>query len=120
MSTKASVAFVIAATLSLASIASAQTAPPVEYIRGMYAQIVKVTVYPKMAKLRGQEGKVGCLVKLDGKGGVVDSSVENSSGTTALDDAALDAIKNAAPFQPPPGGDAGATVHLVLNFSLNS
>jgi protein TonB len=90
-------------------------APP-EYIKTVHDSVARVTVYPKMAKLHGQEGKVSCLVKIAATGALIDSSVDASSGTSALDQAALEAIKRAAPFPPPPNGDA--TLKFSLTFAL--
>jgi protein TonB len=95
----------------------AQAAASPEYVKTVHDSVARATVYPKMAKLRGQEGKVSCLVKIAATGALIDGSVDASSGTTALDQAALDAIKRAAPFPPPPNGDA--TLKFSLTFALS-
>jgi len=113
------VSLVVSAGLLVPAVLLAETAPPADYIRAVHERVAKVTVYPKMAKLRGQEGKVGCVVKISPTGDLLDESVEKSSGTAALDEAALDAVKKAAPFPPPPGADAnGAALHFTLSFAL--
>ena len=66
--------------------------------------------------MREQEGTVALAVKIDGTGATADASVEISSGNTTLDNAAIEAAKNAAPFPAPPGGDT--LVHLKIAFSL--
>ncbi len=93
MKTKARIAFVSAAILGAATLLApsplkAQATPPADYVKAVYAKVAQATVYPKMAKLRGQEGKVGCIVKISPTGELVDGSVESSSGTPALDEAA--------------------------------
>jgi protein TonB len=123
MKTKARIAFVSAAILGAAtflapSALKAQANPPPEYVKAIYEKVAQATVYPKMAKLHGQQGKVGCIVNIGPNGDLIDQSVEISSGTASLDAAAIDAIKRSAPYQAPPGGGKGATLHLTLNFAL--
>jgi protein TonB len=86
------------------------------YSEAVRAQITKNVTYPRMAKMREQEGTVGYLVKIDGAGAVADASVETPSGVASLDSATLDAIKASAPFPAPPGG--GATVHGNVAYKL--
>lgn len=51
--------------------------------------------YPKMAIERGLEGEVKLEISLDKDGNVTDVSVLESSGSTALDEAAINAAKRA-------------------------
>ena len=95
--------------------ALAADAPP-DYASKVFAQITKNVVYPRLAKMREQEGEVGYLVKIDGGGAVADVSVEASSGNASLDNATLDAVKNAAPFPAPPGGPVD--VHGKVAYRL--
>lgn len=87
------------------------------YSEAVRALITKNVTYPRMAKMREQEGVVGYLVKIDGAGAVSDASVETPSGVASLDSATLDAIKASAPFPAPPGG-GGATVHGNVAYKL--
>ena len=87
------------------------------YSETVRVQISKNVTYPRMAKMREQEGTVGYLVKIDSSGGVADATVETPSGVSSLDTATLDAIKASAPFPAPPGG--GATVHGNFAYKLN-
>ena len=103
------------AIATVASTALAQEAPA-DYVSKVNEMIHKAVVYPRLAKMREQEGTVGFTVKIDGAGAVADAAVEATSGNTTLDTAALDAAKNAAPFPAPPGG--AALVHLKVAFAL--
>lgn len=105
-------------TLALATVAGtalAQEAPP-DYISTINDMIHKAVVYPRLAKMREQEGTVGFTVKIDGAGAVADTAVEATSGNATLDNAAIEAAKNAAPYPAPPGG--AALVHLKVAFAL--
>ena len=107
--------FLALALAAAAGPALAQDAPP-DYVNTIDGLIHKAVVYPRLAKMREQEGTVAVAVKIDGAGSVADATVETSSGNTTLDNAAIEAAKNAAPFPAPPGG--GALVHLKVAFSL--
>ncbi|GGF23368.1 hypothetical protein GCM10011611_31830 [Aliidongia dinghuensis] len=101
--------------VSVAGTAVAAVEAPADYVGKVNEMIHKSVIYPRLAKMREQEGTVALAVKIDGTG-AADPSVETSSGNTALDNAAIDAAKNAAPFPAPPGGDT--LVHLKIAFSL--
>jgi TonB family protein len=106
--------------LALAALVLAATpsrADDAAYTDSVRASIAKNVTYPRMAKMREQQGTVGYLVKIDASGAVADSSVETPSGVPSLDSATLDAIKAAAPFPAPPGGSA--LVHGNVNYKLN-
>jgi TonB family protein len=104
--------------LALAAIAVAAPAlaDDAAYSESVRVQISKNVTYPRMAKVREQEGTVGYQVKIDGTGGVADASVEAPSGVSSLDSATIDAVKASAPFPAPPGG--GATVHGNVAYKL--
>ena len=103
-------------SLALATAAVAAVEAPAEYVGKVDAMIHKAVVYPRLAKMREQEGTVALAVKIDGTGAATDATVETSSGNTTLDNAALEAAKAAAPFPAPPGGDT--LVHLKIAFTL--
>jgi TonB family protein len=102
--------------LSAVALATPTFADDVAYDEAVRVQISKNVTYPRMAKMREQEGSVGYLVKIDRSGGVADASVETPSGVASLDSATLDAIQASAPFPAPPGGSA--TVHGNLAYKL--
>lgn len=59
--------------------------------------------YPDRAKSAGYEGTVKMRVVIDARGELTGATVKVSSGFADLDDAALDAVRRAAPFAEPPG-----------------
>ena len=67
-----------------------------DYTTAVFTKVAGKVVYPHMAKLRGQEGKVTCAVSVGADGSLSGVSVEVSSGTPDLDNAALQAVKDAA------------------------
>lgn len=86
------------------------------YDDAVTAQIRKNVEYPRLAKMRQQEGTVGFTVKIDPTGALQDVSVDNSSGNNALDGATVDAVRKAAPFPSPTGG--ARSVHGLVAFKL--
>ena len=102
--------------VSAAGTAIAAVEAPAEYVGKVNEMIHKSVVYPRLAKMREQEGTVALAVEIDDAGAAKAATVETSSGNTTLDNAAVDAAKNAAPFPAPPGGDT--LVHLKIAFSL--
>lgn len=66
----------------------------------LVAHVAKQQRYPTEA--RGRQGVVNIAFTLDRHGGVANSRIAKSSGSSALDNEALDMIKRAAPFPTPP------------------
>ncbi len=54
--------------------------------------------YPLAAEEMGRSGRVTVKFALSAQGEVSELHIAQSSGTTSLDEAALDAVRNAAPF----------------------
>jgi TonB family protein len=104
-----------ASVMGMASAALAGDAPPA-YVKTCLIQIIGHVTYPKMAKVRNQEGVVVLAVTIDGAGAPSSIAVETSSGVQSLDDAAVDAAKAVGNFPPPPEGPT--VVHGKVNFSL--
>lgn len=96
-----------------AGAAYAGDAPPA-YAKTVMTAVSGKVEYPKMAKMRHQEGVVTLSVTIDG-GGAPTATVEKSSGIQSLDDAALAAVTAAAPFPAPP--EAGTVVHGNIRFA---
>lgn len=99
-----------------AGAAMAGDAPPA-YTKTVMTAVAGKVEYPKMARMRHQEGVVTVAVTVDASGGVGKAEVEKSSGIESLDAAALAAVNNAAPFPAPP--EAGTVVHGNIRFSEN-
>ncbi len=78
--------------------------------------------YPRLARRMGEEGRVVVEFSVDASGAVSGVQIRQSSGSERLDEAALQAVRDAAPFPPFPDGVARTRWHftLPLSFSLDS
>ena len=68
------------------------------YTNSIQLKIAQAKTYPSLARERKQQGKAFLSFKLDKDGRILEFSIENSSGHKILDQAAIKAIKEAAPF----------------------
>jgi periplasmic protein TonB len=68
------------------------------YTNSIQLKIAQAKTYPPLARERKQQGKAFLSFKLDRDGKILELSIENSSGYKILDQAAIKAIKEAAPF----------------------
>lgn len=73
--------------------------------------------YPMLARRRGWSGQVELAFTITPDGSVRDLRILTSSGYPLLDDEALSAIRETAPFSPPP--QVAATVTMPITFRLN-
>lgn len=92
---------------------------PTDYVNQVYARINSNTDYPREAKMRRQQGKVGYRLTLSPQGALLSFDIE-SSGIPALDEAAREAIRRAAPFPKLP--DLGGASYLLAGnivFKIN-
>jgi len=92
---------------------------PTDYVNQVYARINRNADYPREAKMRRQQGKVGYRLTLNPDGSLVSFDIQ-SSGVDALDEAARDAIRRAAPFPRLP--DLGGSSYLLAGnivFKIN-
>lgn len=92
---------------------------PTDYVNQVYARINRNADYPREAKMRRQQGKVGYRLTLNPDGSLVSFDIQ-SSGVEALDEAAKDAIRRAAPFPRLP--DLGGSSYLLAGnivFKIN-
>jgi TonB family protein len=80
--------------------------------QSLVARLAKVQRYP--AQARGVQGVVNLAFTIDRQGKVVSSKIVKSSGSTALDDEALDMIKRAAPLPPPPADIVDSDLSFVV------
>jgi protein TonB len=103
------------ASLLVAGAAVAAEAPPA-YTKTVMVQVSGKVEYPKMAKMRHQEGVVTIQLTIDASG-AAQATVEKSSGIESLDNAALAAATAAAPFPAPP--EPGTVVHGNIRFNVD-
>ena len=104
----------LAAVVALASTAQAADAPAA-YTKTVMEKVSKAVEYPKMAKMRHQEGAAIVAISLDASGTPTSATVEKSSGFQSLDDAAVAAVKAAAPYPAPAA--AGDVVRGSIRFT---
>lgn len=92
---------------------------PTDYVNQVYARINRNADYPREAKMRRQQGKVGYRLTLNPDGSLVSFDIQ-SSGVEALDEAAREAIRRAAPYPRLP--DLGGSSYLLAGnivFKIN-
>jgi len=104
----------LSAVVALASVTHAAEAPA-PYIKTVMEKVSNKVEYPKMAKMRHQEGAALVAFSIDSSGAPVNPTVEKSSGFQSLDDAAVNAVIAAAPFPAPAA--AGEVVRGSIRFS---
>jgi len=97
------------------------------YEMALASQIERQRYYPKMARVRGQEGQTIIRLMIDSSGRVVQVKLETSSGVEILDEAAVDIVRRAQPFPPPPDeyrrvlmarGDNAMIFRAPISFDL--
>lgn len=92
---------------------------PTDYVNQVYARINRNADYPREARMRRQQGKVGYRLTLNPDGSLASFDIQ-TSGIEALDEAARDAIRRAAPFPRLP--DLGGSSYLLAGnivFKIN-
>lgn len=84
--------------------------------------IAKHKSYPKIAERRGWQGTALLDLKIDSQGHVLSATVRDSSGYDSLDSRALEMVKKASPFPPPPKELQGRTfdISVPVTFKLAS
>lgn len=105
---------------------SAPAAPAARADLEAYYEAVRLRIerekrYPPPARRRQIEGRVTMDFSLGPKGDLQACRVAQSSGNPDLDRAALEAIRRAAPFPPPPAGLGrdGLRLELTVAFELS-
>ena len=107
-------AVVALATVASSSVVGAAEAPAA-YTKTVMEKVSSKVEYPKMAKMRHQEGAAVVAISMDASGAPTNATIEKSSGFQSLDDAALNAVKAAAPFPAPTS--AGDVVRGSIRFT---
>lgn len=100
-------------------------APRTATLRDGYLQLVRTRIeenrrYPLVARKHGQEGKVLVRFVVAADGGLKEVQLGESCGNWSLDDAALAAVRAAAPFPAPPDEvfPDSAAMQIVIVFAL--
>jgi protein TonB len=75
--------------------------------------------YPVMSVLLREWGTVVVAFRVDRQGRIATIGITRSSGSTALDNAALELVRQAQPFPPPPPGEKlDQTVPITYDLAL--
>ncbi|MBL7179074.1 MAG: energy transducer TonB [Desulfobacterales bacterium] len=93
---------------------------PGSYLEMVRFRIERCKKYPQIARVRNIEGCVTIRFVITPEGGVRGVEVAKRSGNKALDQAALKAVKDAAPFPKPPDHlfKRGVPLELTIVFEL--
>jgi periplasmic protein TonB len=99
--------------------ASGPIDPRARYIKAHYEyiknDIQNTLIYPIIARKKGWQGTVIVSFVVSKDGMVQEVQIKESSGFSILDQSAVNTIKKAAPFPPPP---ARAELIVPINYSL--
>ena len=78
--------------------------------------------HPKGKQFGARDRYTILIVTLDASGAISAMKVERTSGLAFLDEAAMDAFRRAAPFEPPPPGllRAEGTVQFPFGFYMEA
>ncbi len=88
------------------------------YMHVVWQRIERQKRYPSLARSRQVEGDVTLRFLLSPQGRIAALKVLRSSGADELDQAALQAVKTAAPFPPPPGAADDFWMEVTVKFEL--
>ncbi|MBF0232461.1 MAG: energy transducer TonB [Desulfamplus sp.] len=91
-----------------------------QYFNAIRQMIEKNRRYPQMARRRNQEGSVRVRFLIDSNGNVNSLEIVKRSDYESLNQAALEAVKRAAPFSKPPAyiDESALKLELTINFKL--
>lgn len=110
-----------------ASAVSPQPSPTADDVLAAYGealsrQIARYREYPRLAQLRGWEGKVLLRLSIGPGARLTEMTVSRSSGHKVLDDRALEMVRQVAPLPAPPVGlrDKSFTVAVPVVFELSN
>ncbi len=104
----------LVAVITLATLAQAAEAPA-SYTKTVMELVSSKVEYPKMAKMRHQEGAAIVAIAVGANGTPTSATIEKSSGFQSLDDAALNAVKAVGSFPAPAA--AGDVVRGSIRFA---
>ena len=107
----------LAATFATAIPAFADEAVSTDYTHDVLIRVADHAVYPRNAMATAQEGVVTVAVTVAKDGNLSGINVLHSSGVAAIDLAAIQAAKDAAPY-PAPAAGAETVVKGRIRFSL--
>ncbi|MDQ6703204.1 MAG: energy transducer TonB, partial [Pseudomonadota bacterium] len=74
--------------------------------------------YPEAARARGEQGTVRLALTIDRGGHVMSARLVGSSGSTTLDQAALEMARNASGRPLPPGMGSSVSLIVPVRYSI--
>lgn len=81
-----------------------------------YAALVRARIAANRPAGRGHRGTAVVSFGIAGSGALTYARIARSSGNSALDQAALSAVRRAAPFPPPPAGRTSGRHRMTMPF----
>ncbi|MBF0142923.1 MAG: energy transducer TonB [Magnetococcales bacterium] len=90
-----------------------------EYVQTLKEKVRPHWRYPPEARRRGLVGVVSVALTLGADGALIEARVDRSSGAPLLDEAALKALREAAPFPPLPTGWGLERFSLQTSFEYS-
>ena len=88
-----------------------------DYLSNLFRHLAPYRVRSRTARAGSQSGRIMSRVTVARNGAVLGVSIEQSSGSPALDAAELEAIRSAAPFPPLPASMPGDPIVLHLRMT---
>jgi protein TonB len=95
----------------------AAAAPP-HYLTQVMARLQAAQRFPEQSRARGEEGRAVVRFAIRRDGALGEARLAASSGHAALDQAALEAVRRAAPFPPPPIAGGTLTLTAPMRFRI--
>lgn len=91
------------------------------WMHALEIALQKEKTYPEAARRARAEGVATLRIVLGADGALIDVTLVQGSGVTALDEAALALVARAAPFPPPPMTGANGQLSLLVpvNYALH-
>jgi periplasmic protein TonB len=115
----------VPAPMQMAAISPAPTGAPAKRDFGwlseaIFRRVEELKRYPASARVDRAEGKVVVKAVINEDGNVGEVEVFQSSGHPGLDKAAIDTLRQAAPFHlPRPLGQPGMTIKIPMSYRLD-
>jgi len=91
----------------------------IKYFLAIREAVGGAWAYPEEAIKKGSGGKVIVRFTLKNSGELEEAKIISSSGSAALDDAAMESVKISAPYEPFPQGLTKERIHIVATFDYS-